>query len=172
MLYLHCTNKLVENLRIPISDQKKIYIESFLLDWTATYFWFKDTRVYLFVNNKTLFSFIAKEIILSTLKLDITAGIIDSLHKENISIENITPVISKINDIIFVKNTNRIILGSINQIVYFYQYNLNISEDIDNVNITEIERKVNRVPFKYLSYIYPVDVMKDKLRKEGLYDGK
>ncbi len=97
------------------------------------------------------------------LDIEIFAGLIDSLHRANVPFDIIEKIRKESIDIIFVKNTNRRIIGSINNLIYMYQFTMKQYQDIYSVNMSEVERKMIRVPFKYLSYKFPIEVLKDKL---------
>jgi len=163
MLYLHCTNKFVKHLGLIVSNAKPDKTRSFLSDWSATYFWHNDQMVYLIVNNETLFSFTVRDLHPSTYKLDIFAGLIDSLQRAEIPFETIDSIRNDLRDIVIKKSSNRHILGSINDLVFMYQYSMKLSESDELINMNEIEKKMTNVPFKYLNYKYPIDIMNDKL---------
>jgi len=163
MLTLHCTNKFMAQLGLKPSSGIAELKKTILGDWSATYFYHNDDKVFLFVNNATLFSFTLHGLAPDMLDIEIFAGLIDSLHRANVPFDIIEKIRKESIDIIFVKNTNRRIIGSINNLIYMYQFTMKQYPDIYSVNMSEVERKMIRVPFKYLSYKFPIEVLKDKL---------
>lgn len=163
MLILHCTNKFLDHLGLSVSNTKPGKEKSILSDWSATYFWHNDQLVYLFVNNDTLFSFTVRDMQPATFKLDLYAGLIDSLQRAQVPFDLVDTMGKEMRDIILKKNTNRHILGSINNLVFMYQHMMKLSENQDMINMNDIERKMITVPFKYNNYRYPIELLKEKL---------
>lgn|GEM_PF-3067555 len=164
MLILHCTNKFLDQLEIEPSMEKVVSDRGILGSWSATYFYYNNDKVFLFVNDATLFSFTLRCLTSDIMKIEIMAGLIDSLHRVNVPLNIIGKIRKESDDIIFTKNTNRRVIGSINNLVYLYQYSMQQYRDRYSINMNEIESKMHRVPFKYLSYKLPVDVLKSKLK--------
>ena len=163
MLILHCTNKFMTQLGLKPSSEKPASKKTILGDWSATYFYYNEDKIFLFVNNATLFSFTLRGLALDMLNIEIFAGLIDSLHRANVPFDIIDKIRKESRDIKLVKNTNRRIIGSINNLIYMYQFTLQQYQDIYSINMSEVERKMIRVPFKYLSYKLPIEVLEDKL---------
>lgn len=164
MLVFHCTNKYLEHLAIKPSIKKIEEGKSLLGSWSATYFYHNNDKVFLFVNDATLFSFTLRGLTPDIMKIEIMAGLIDSLYRVNVPLEVIEKITKESEDIIFTKNVNRRIVGSINNLVYLYQCAMQQYRDRFSINMSEIEGEMRRVPFKYLSYKMPIDILKFKLK--------
>lgn len=165
MLVLNCTRKLADHLGLSISKEPPRKTTSTLGEWTATYFIYNDEPIYLFVNNVTLFSFTSKNVKLDNVKSEFLLGLVDALYRAGISFEAINTIYEEYDQIIFIKNTNRRILGSINNLIYHYGYTIRRAKDNGNVNMDAVEAKMIKLPFKHLSYKYPIEMLMTKLKK-------
>lgn len=163
-MILYCTNKLLAQWGISPDKSISEPAPTFMGDWTATYFVFDDRLIYLFVNNATMFSFVLKDIDLKNIEYEFKSGVSDALHRAGISFESIGNITKENKNITFAKNTNRRILGSINNLITLYQYTMSQHRSLDTVNMSEVESKMWEVPFKYLSYKQPVGLLKEKLK--------
>jgi hypothetical protein len=164
---LYCTNKLLAQWGISPDKCISKPSQSFMGDWTATYFIFDDRLIYLFVNNATLFSFVLKDIDLKNIEYEFKSGVSDALHRAGISFESIGKITKENKNIVFAKNTDRRILGSMNNLVSLYQYTMSQHRSFDTVNMSEVESKMLKVPFKFLSYKQPVEMLKERLKIEN-----
>lgn len=164
MFILHCTNKFLDLLNIKPSRKKVEEDKSLLGSWSATYFYHNDDKVFLFVNDATLFSFTLRCLTPDIMKIEIMAGLIDSLYRVNVPLDIIEKIRKESDDIVFTKNTNRRIVGSINNLIYLYQCYMQQCKDRYSVNMSDIENKMHQVPFKYLSYKLPIDMLRSKLK--------
>jgi len=115
--------------------------------WSATYFYHNDDKVFLFVNDATLFSFTLRCLTPEIMKIEIMAGLIDSLYRVNVPLDIIEKIRKESDDIVFTKNTNRRIVGSINNLIYLYQCYMQQCKDRYSVNMSDIENKMHQVPF-------------------------
>ncbi|MBI5806244.1 hypothetical protein HZA73_09380 [candidate division TA06 bacterium] len=163
MRSLNCTRKLADHLGLSISPDEPEQTPSILGDWTVTYFLFGDQTIYLFVNNDTLFSFTSKNVKADNIKTEFLSGLVDALYRAGTPFEKINMIHEEYCQIAIAKNTNKRILGSINNLIYHYDYTMRRSLKNGNTNLDAVEAKMIKLPFKYLSYKYPIELLKAKL---------
>ena len=164
MQILHCTGKLRKEMGLKNSDLTEAETEpSFLGSWHANLIYAKRKKAVLFVDDKTLFNFIAINLKRNEIK-DLSNIFRENLYQtltlEGFSAEKIKKTMAEYETIQYDKTRNRSVLGSMNDYAFHYKYHIQNGEFLP-----DIIHKLNRMPMGALKYAYPIDELRKALSK-------
>ncbi len=170
MHLIHCTQKLLKELSVPTVDPAE-YPDSGegIGNWYANLFRVERRKCLLFTNEKTLYSFIIPKVVKKDLER-IGELFLSNLNY-NFQFEEF-PVESIANDygeIKFAKTASRIVLGSMNELRFTYEYEVYRYGGIDKLNPLETNHFLNGLIMGALKYKYPVKAMRELLQSR--YEG-
>lgn len=157
MQYIQCTQKLLKELKTkPVKSDCLDKQNSLLGPWHANLLMIEGRKCVLFTNNITLYS-----IFVPMLKKADFAKLPEIFRQElsiNLSVEGIkqdviNKALAEYNDLIFTKTSSRSILGSMNEFAYQIEYYvMNEYPSIENIDLYEINRKINLTPMSSMEY--------------------
>jgi hypothetical protein len=150
MFQFKCTKKVQDFIGLKPSDLSEIEPERFVLgNWFVNSFTQNRRKVLVFMEEKTLFSFIIvgiqKEHI-KTLRKHFLEGLCLQMKAEGISIQTISAY--AINDTVIqytkTDSTNKV--GIMNDLISLYQSRIEIEGGLSEIDIVDVAMKINRVP--------------------------
>ena len=167
MRIIHCTQKLLKELDVPIIDPDKTPSDSQGLgNWYANLIKIDRKKCLLFTNEKTLYSFLIPHIKKATLKNIVNEFMITlnfNLQYEGFSLEVISKVMEDYEKIGFAKTASRKVLGSMNELAFQYEVLIMGKEGLGNVKILELNHTINRTIMGAIKYKYPIEALKKVL---------
>jgi hypothetical protein len=168
MQLIRCTKKLQKEMGLKKGDLcKEVPKFSYLGQWHANLLYIDRKKCVLFVNDKTLFNFIApaaqrSEIKnLSRLFKDYFRCVL-SYEEFDKTVKN--KMISEFEDVEYSSSSDNSVLGSMNDLAFHYKWNILDAGGINSAAVPEIIRRLNRMPMGALKYDHSID------RLRGLYE--
>lgn len=136
---------------------------SYLGSWHANLIHIDRRKCVLFVNDKTLFNFIAPDISrgqirsLANLFIEFLECV---LSEENISDSAIMKIMTEYERVGYAKTNSKRVLGSMNDLAFHYKYYIQTEGGVHSSSVPSIIRKLNRMPMGAIEYRYPVEALK------------
>ena len=168
MQTIKCTAKLRKEmgLKNPAPTEKQGFPEDPLLGaWHANLLYINRRKSVLFVNDKTLYSFIFIRLSraeIRELANVFTVGFRLNLLLEGFSEAQIEEIMQEYTSIQFAKTDNKSVLGSMNDLAFHYKYHLEVDGEGE---LSRIVHKLNRMPMGALKYAYPIDKLRESVEK-------
>jgi len=173
MPVIRCTQKLLKEIGVNTSSLKDSNPSGAVLgDWYANMIKLSGSKCILFVNERTLFSFLVLKVPrtkLSNLKNVFIDNLKQTLIHEDIDKQVIKNIINQYLNIEYGKTNNRNIVASMNHIAFIYDVSISLKGGIRECNIQEIIHNTNRTFHKNTGMRYPDEILKD-LIESGLHD--
>lgn len=166
---LHCTQKLLKELDIQLSDPGEVSTSDGLGNWYANLLRIERRKCILFTNEKTLYSFLVPAVLKENLKRiekEFLYHLILNLQYERFGMEVLAKIQREYQQIRFSKTASRSVLGSMNDLAYQYEVCIHMEGGIENIKILQINHKINRTPMSVLAYRYPIEALRKVI--EGL----
>jgi len=168
MKIIHCTQKLLKELDVPIIEPDKTHLDyQGLGNWYANLIRIDRKKCLLFTNEKTLYSFLIPHVKKANLKNIVDEFMINlsfNLQYEWFSLEVISKVMQEYKEIGFAKTASRKVLGSMNELAFQYEVMIMGKEGLGNVKILELNHSVNRVILGAIKYARPINALKNVLQ--------
>lgn len=166
MTLLHCTQKLLNELRNPLLLDPDTLNPETLGDWYANVLHIDRKKCILFTNEKTLYSFLipkVKKVNLHNIEEEFLINLNLNLQAEGFGLESINKVMQEHTQLGFAKTSNKSVLGSMNEFAFEYDFLIRKEGGFDNVKILQINQQVNRTPMSAIKYQYPIETLKTLL---------
>ncbi len=165
MNYIHCTQKLLQEIKAPVTDLKDLSPDnSGLGNWYCNLFRFNRRKCLIFTNELTLYTFF----IYGVMKNDIESlpelfskNLALNLKQSRIDDRIIEKILEKYTEIGFCKTANKSVLGSMNDFVRHFTFRLADVRELTESEIFFASYTSNEIPMGALKYRYPVEVLKD-----------
>lgn len=169
MAYICCTKKIIDLLDIRPSTYTLDEDTGLLGPWYANLFFINRKKCLIFMNSKTLFSFV----VVNLTKKDIKQignifrnELLKRLQAESIEDEMIRRIMDSYEEITLCKTFDKRTLGSMNEFVFHFNFYYQIEEgsvclDVDTFN-TEVAGTIMKLNGKY---IQPRKVLRELLDK-------
>jgi len=166
---LHCTQKLLKELGNP-PLQSVDELTTGLGNWYANIFILDRKKFLLFINEKTLYSFV-----IPSMKKENFKNIIDeflyhlnmNLQVEGFPIAIISKVMQEYKDIFFAKTASKRVLGSMNEITFNAKYMImNHYGGVRNIKILAVNKDINRNILGAINYHRPIEALRELLTGE------
>lgn len=132
--------------------------------WHANLLYINGKKCVLFVNDKTLFNFIATGITKAQIKelSNIFVTLLGSaLAHENIPEAIKNEILSEYSEMAYKNTDNKSVLGSINDLAFHYKYLIQTEGGINSPVIPEIISKLNHMPMGAIDYKYSIVALRD-----------
>ncbi len=164
MQLIHCTGKLQKEMGLKKADLCEVVpIFSYLGSWHANLMYVDRRKCILFVNDKTLFNFIAADVSRADIR---DLGVLFKsllqcvLSDEGLEASAKEKIMSEYNELGYAKTQNRSVLGSMNDLVFHYKYLIQDAGGVHSHEIPGIIQKLNRMPMGALEYAYPIEALR------------
>jgi hypothetical protein len=163
MAIIRCTTKLLNELGAkPTSAPDQL---PGLCDWHANLLRLERKKYVLFTNDQTLYSLLVhwiktprSEDFLVRFRL----GLFQSLTSEGFADVQVEYVLSEHTQVMITKTNSRSVLGSMNDLAFQIKSLIRMSKLAD-VDLSEINRQLNRIPMSAIKYNVSIDEMKRRL---------
>lgn len=172
MRLIHCTQKLLKELNVPLSSPGEVSSSEGLGNWYANLLRIERRKCLLFTNEKSLYSFLVPAVLKENLKhieQEFLVHLLLNLKYEGFGPVALEKVSGEYRQLGFSKTASRSVLGSMNDIAYQYEVYIHMDGGVENAKILQINQKINRMPMSTLDYLYSIDVLRkelDKIKKE------
>lgn len=167
MLQLRCTAKVQKELGLKPGDLAEIKPgDSLLGNWYVNIFTVDRRKTFIFMNERTLLSFIIFGIKKSNVKNAPEAflrGLDQLLTIEGFDIGAINQVFDGYESYEFTKTASRSVLGNMNDLVDLYRHSIVYGGGLKYVDVGELILKINRTPQRNLGWSFSIDIVKELL---------
>jgi len=167
MLQFRCTGKARDELGIKISDLAEPKSADTLLgNWYINLFTVDRRKTFIFVNEKTLLSFIMFGVKKSNVKKTpevFLHGLDQLLTIEGIEIDKINRIFDGYDAYEFTKTNSKSLLGNVNDLVALYKHSILYEGGFKYIDIGKLIMKINRTPQRNLGWTYSIDLVKELL---------
>ena len=166
MLQFRCTGNAQKGLSIKPSELKEIKeSDSLLGNWYVNMTTIDRRKVILFMNEKTLYSFMAVGVKKSNISLIHETFIIlleKLLTNDGIDQDKIIRTTDEYLEFEYTKTNSRTLLGNMNDIMSFYKHMIYSScSNLKDCDLLEIINNINRTPQRNIGWKYSVDAMRE-----------
>jgi hypothetical protein len=169
MPLLHCTQNLLKKLKIHPSEWVEQSPEARLGNWYANILRLDRKQCVIFVNEKTLFSFLAVSV---SLKLSLIQETF--IHRLNFALidegfppEQVLDLCREYQNLSFTRTKSKSILGSMNDLSKLYEMYLGYEGGIEHCDLSEMTKTLNRTPQRNLEGRYSITEVQKILNEGG-----
>ena len=137
---------------------------SFLGPWHANLLFIDRRKCVLFVNDKTLFNFLAPDVRKAEIKdlqklfLSYLTCVLKSVDIEDSVIDK---VLAEYRDLGYSGTSSKSVLGSMNDLAFHYKHLILSSGSVHSADVPEIIRKLNHMPMGAIEYKYAIDAFRE-----------
>ena len=162
MQLIRCTAKLLKEMglkKTDLVDESPKF--SFLGQWHANLIYINRRKCIIFVNDKILLNFIVADV--SRAQIRKLNGIFESMFRcflasEGFSKELVEKILAEYSEVKFAKSNSRSVLGSLNNLAFYYEYSICSSGGLHSPEVPAIIARLNRMPMRAsVGYIYPLE---------------
>ena len=169
MKVIHCTNKLITKLDIIVQPKDNNHINQGIGDWYSNIFEHSRKQHLVFINTKTLISFVVPHVLKKDLKnyQDLFMNGLRSLLLDlNVESELIDKIFIEYIHLQIAKTESKRIIGFMNDVVQDYKY-IFTKDSVYRINtIKDFNININKKPIKALDYKFPIEVFKELILSE------
>jgi hypothetical protein len=171
MRYIHCTQKLIKEINPKIESKGLEREVKGFGDWYANVFGFEKTANIIFMNVKTLYSFVVPDIYLEDIEnfeKTFVFGLNKSLEGINVSKDLKHKIIEEYSEIEIVKTKSKSIISSMNDHIYhfiscFEKGSPSLIKTVDDFN-----KSILKVPSGAMKYKTPLEKFNELIENEFL----
>jgi len=171
MLQLRLTGKLQKEIGIKAAALSDISDNDTLLgNWYANIFTLDRRKTIIFVNEKTLYSFIIygiKKTNIEKLSEIFVTGLEQSLFFEGITSSIIKRMSLEYGLCQFTKTESKAVLGNMNNLVDLYSHWVYHDGGLKKCDLSEIILRINRTPQRNIGWEYSINVLRALLGLEA-----
>jgi flavorubredoxin len=164
MQIIRCTKKLQKEMGLKKTDLiEEEPTFSFLGAWHANLIHLDRRKCVLFVNDKTLFNFIAPDVSRDQIRdlANLFKGYLACvLSEENIPEPEKIKVIAEYEKVGYSNTNSKSVLGSMNDLAFHYKYDIQAEGGVHSSSLPSIIKKLNRMPMGALGYKFPIEALK------------
>ena len=164
MAIIKCTIKLLNELGVKpanVPDQPPS-----LYDWHANILRLERKKYVLFTNDQTLYSLLEpwnKSPRLPDFIQRFRFGLFKSLMSEGLAEMQIEYLLSEYMQVTITKTNSRSVLGSMNDLTFQIKSMILMSGGLTDVNLSEVNWQLNRIPMSAIKYKFSIDELKTRL---------
>jgi hypothetical protein len=164
MFQFKCTKKVQDFIGLKPSDLSEIEPERFVLgNWFINSFTQNRRKVLVFMEEKTLFSFIiigVRKEHIKTLRKHFLEGLCLQLKAEGISPQTVLAFSNNETVLQYTKTDNRSKVGSMTDLINLYSAWIESAGGLSEIDVVEMGMKLNRVPQTNLKLTYAIDELR------------
>ncbi|MGR5150231.1 DUF6933 domain-containing protein, partial [Photobacterium alginatilyticum] len=161
MVQLRCTNKVQKYLGVKQENLSEIStVESCLGHWYVNLFTQNRRNVAIYMNEKTLLSFVLIGVKKSKSEQIIEgfpAGLIQLLEFEGFNDSQIRQVVASLNEVQITKTNSRSLLGNMNDLVHMYKYLIDMDGGLEYCDVGSVIYRINRTPQRMLNWAFSIE---------------
>jgi hypothetical protein len=164
MTIIKCTTKLLNELGVKPAnapDQPPS-----LCDWHANMLWLDRKKYVLFTNDQTLYSLLVpwNKSPRSTHFMErFRLGLLKNLMSEGLAEVQVGYLLNEHEQVTITKTNSRSVLGSMNDMAIQIKSIIFVSGGLTDVNLSEVNRQLNRIPMSSIKYKFSIDELKRRL---------
>jgi hypothetical protein len=136
---------------------------SYLGSWHANLIYVDRRKCVLFVNDKTLFNFMAPDVSraeIRNLSVLFKSYLPCVLSDAGFNASATEKIMSEYDEISYAKTKSRSVLGSMNDLAFHYKYHIQNAGGVHSYEVPSIIRKLNKMPMGAIAYAYPLDALR------------
>lgn len=161
---IRCTKKLQKEMGLKATDLAEQESAPGLLgSWHANLLFIDRRKCVLFVNDRTLFNFIIPDVNSGQIRqLDTLFGdfLQCILAEEGFSETLCRQILQEYETIGFANTNNRSVLGSMNDLAFHYQFQIQREGGVNSAMVPSIIHDLNRMPMGALGYDFAIDALR------------
>jgi hypothetical protein len=164
MSIIKCTTKLLNELGVKpanASDQPPSFC-----DWHANVLRLDRKKYVLFTNDQTLYSLLVpwnKSPRSTDFMKRFRFGLLKNLMNEGLAEAQVEYLLREHAQITITKTNSRSVLGSMNDLAIQIKSMILMSDGLTDVNLSEINLQLNRIPMSAIKYQFSIDELKRRL---------
>ena len=170
MLQLRCAAKARKLAKIKDSDlSEPIPDNTTLGGWYLNVFQLGRRKAFIFMNERTLLSFIIFGVRSDNQKNFINSfqlGLLQVLEMIGANQDHMEYVLSEYESYCYTKTISRSVIGNMNDLVDMYQHSVWYEGGLENCDLSEIIFKINQTPQKKLGWDFSSTLTMDILKNE------
>ena len=167
MVQIRCTQKVVEELGLKEEDLSEVKEPTSLLgNWYSNLFILDKRKTLIFMNERTLLSFIVFGIRKKNIKdlpIVFHNGVKQLLLMEDFDDTVISNVTKDCLEIELTKTANRSLVGNLNDLMNLYKSFILADGGLNSCDLNSITKKINRRPQKTLEWSSSVELAREVL---------
>lgn len=160
MQLIRCTAKLQKEMGLKKADLMQDTPNfSYLGPWHANLIYIDRRKCVLFVNDKTLFNFIAPDVSKAVIRKldDLFRNYLQCILADEGFPESVRDkILSEYADVAYAKTNSKRVLGSMNDLAYHYKHSILDAGGVHSYAVPGIIRRLNRMPMSAIEYVYPI----------------
>jgi hypothetical protein len=164
MQLIRCTKKLQKEMGLKKADLHEAKPTfSYLGSWHANLIHIDRRKCVLFVNDKTLFNFIAPYVTRAQIReLDVLFRefLQSVLAEEAVSASTRQKISAEYTEVAYASSESKSVLGSMNDLAFHYRFHILSEGGVHSCMVPSIIRKLNRMPMGAIEYRYPIEALK------------
>ncbi|OVE75062.1 hypothetical protein BVX95_00385 [archaeon D22] len=164
MIAIQCTQKLLKEL--PEEYTGALIPTVPLGCWHANLLILDRRKCVLFTNDETRYSFLVaglRKPDFQMLDEVFRQGLFRSLRLAEFSQESIGRVLDEVREVVFTRSSSRSVLGTMNDMTNIIKWTVHDEGGLSNVDIDELNQKLNKTPLGPLGYKYAIDKAREAL---------
>ena len=133
-------------------------------NWTVNLFNQERRKNVIFLNDKTLYSFVltgARKEHYANLSEIFCRGLNQLLKIDGFTESQISYLTAGLDDIRFTKTQSKSVLGSLNDLVWHYQFHISDQGGLQFADVGEIIHRLNRMPQNNLEWAYSINAVQE-----------
>jgi hypothetical protein len=166
-MQIRCTQKLIKQLELKSSDLADIEKpDSLLGNWYANLFTLDKRKTVIFMNERTLASFLIFGIRKDNIKnfpLAFIHGVEQLLSMEGIKQTVIDQVLDQYSEISFTKTDSKSLLGNMNDLVFLYTHTILSDGGWQYADLYSVIAQINRTPQRNIGWLNSAKALKEVL---------
>jgi len=171
MLQLRCTGKVQKELGVKPSQLAEVKPgDSLLGNWYVNIFTVDRRKTFIFMNEKTLLSFIifgVKKSNVSKTPEFFFRGLEQVLAMEGFEASKLNKVFEGYGSYEFTKTNSKSVLGNMNDLVDLYKHSILYDGGLKYVDLGELIKQINRTPQRNLGWSNSIEIVKELLEGES-----
>ena len=169
MRLIHCTAKLLKELKNPPLQNPDTQNSDGLGNWYANLLRIDRRKCILFTNEKTLYSFMIPNVLkknIRNIQEEFLVNLNFNLQTEGFPLEVINRVMAEYTEMGFAKTASKTVLGAMTQLMFEYEVFIQMKEGLENVKILEMNKDINRSLMRGDRHLHPIEMLQELLTGE------
>lgn len=167
MFQLRCTGKVIKTLGLKSDDLLEVTrSDSVLGDWYINEFFLDRRKTFIFMNEKTLLSFVLYGMKKNNLKhfpAPFIKGLDQLLSLEGFDQQAIESVFIGYDKMQYTKTASKSVLGNLNDLVHLYKMSVYYGGGLKHVDVGQVIFDINRTPQRNLGWASSIEVVRELL---------
>lgn len=165
-MFLECTKKLADTLKIKIPDITVIHRQP-LYEWHANLFTFNRRKGVIFMNNQTRYCVVLYGIRKEHFRQfddTILSAIKETFLAEGFSADVVARYIKNCGEVVLTKTHDRSVLSQMNDMLFLTSNWIEDCLPANDLCLVDLNKKLGEVPVGSLKYAFPIERLRDALK--------